>query len=163
MLKKVLKVLLVLLVVAFIGLQFVRPARVNPPVEESQTIFATGHVPPDVRAIIDRSCNDCHTNTVKWPWYSNFAPVSWLVVEDVDKGRKELNFSTWGTYKPKRQEHKLEEICEQVEKGEMPLKNYLYLHRSAKLSEADRQRLCEWTERFRADVYDVRDDRRGKR
>ncbi|HEU4886241.1 MAG TPA: heme-binding domain-containing protein [Thermoanaerobaculia bacterium] len=163
MLKKVLTGLLILLVVAFIGVQFVRPARTNPPVVESQTIFATGHVPPDVRAIIDRSCNDCHTNTVRWPWYSNVAPMSWLVVEDVDEGRKELNFSTWGKYKPRSQEHKLEEICEQVEKGEMPLKNYLYLHGDAKLSEADRQRLCEWTDQFRADVYGEGPDRRGKR
>ena len=148
--KKILMVSLIVLLVAFIGMQFVqRPVLANPPVDESQTIFATGNVPPDVRAIIDRSCNDCHTHTVKWPWYSHVAPMSWLVAEDVDEGRKELNFSTWGTYKPKRQDHKLEEICEQVEKGEMPLRNYLYLHPDAKLSDADRQRLCQWTKDFR--------------
>lgn len=147
--KRFLKVLLIVLVIAFLGAQAVRPTRANPPVDESQTIFATGNVPPDVKAIIDRSCNDCHTHTVKWPWYSHAAPMSWLVAEDVEEGRKELNFSTWGTYPPKRQDHKLEEICEQVEKGEMPLRNYLYVHPGAKLSDADRQRLCEWTKEFR--------------
>ncbi|MFL6247830.1 MAG: heme-binding domain-containing protein [Thermoanaerobaculia bacterium] len=147
--KRFLKGLLIVLAIAFVGMQFVRPALTNPPVDERQTIFATGHVPPDVKAIIDRSCNDCHTNTVTWPWYSKVAPVSWLVADDVEKGRKELNFSTWGTYKTKRQAHKLEEICEQVEEGEMPLRNYLYVHRDARLSSADRRRLCEWTKEFR--------------
>lgn len=150
--KKFLLVLVVLIVIAFIGMQFKRPALVNPPVDESQTIFATGNVPPDVKAIIDRSCNDCHTHTVRWPWYSKVAPMSWLVAEDVEEGRKELNFSMWATYKPRRQDHKLEEICEQVKDGEMPLKNYLYLHRDAKLTDADRQRLCEWADGFRAEI-----------
>lgn len=147
--KMFLRVLLILFAVAFIGAQAIRPVRDNPPVNESQTIFATGNVPPDVKAIIDRSCNDCHTNTVRWPWYSMIAPMSWLVAEDVEEGREELNFSTWAAYPPKRQDHKLEEICEQIEKGEMPLKNYLYLHPGAKLSGADRQRLCQWTKEFR--------------
>jgi hypothetical protein len=30
----------------------------------------------------------------RWPWYSNVAPVSWLVQHDVDEGRNELNLST---------------------------------------------------------------------
>ncbi len=152
MLKKLLKWFVIVLAVAFVAAQFIRPARVNPPVVESQTIFATGKVPQDVRAIIDRSCNDCHTNTVVWPWYSEIAPVSWLVVDDVEEGRKELNFSTWGTSTPRRQAKKLEEICEQVKEGEMPLEKYVFLHSTAKLSEADRQRLCEWSKAFRAEI-----------
>jgi hypothetical protein len=36
-------------------------------------------------------------------------------------------------------------MCEEVEKGDMPLKSYLLLHSSAKLSDADRRVLCEWT------------------
>ena len=151
LIRKIVKWVVVIGVIAFIAMQFVRPSRANPPVDESKTIFATGKVPQDVHAIIDRSCNDCHTHTTVWPWYSNIAPMSWLVVEDVEEGRKELNFSTWADSTPKRQEHKLEEICEVVEDREMPLKNYLLLHPSAKLSDVDRRRLCEWSSGWRAE------------
>jgi hypothetical protein len=152
LLKKLLKGLLIVLAVAFVVIQFVRPSRVNPPVDESKTIFATGKVPADVQAIVERSCADCHSNKTVWPWYSNVAPVSWLVAEDVEHGRKELNFSVWGDYKPKRAEHKLEEICEQVEQHEMPLGNYTFIHPSAKLSDADRRRLCEWSTAWRGEI-----------
>lgn len=152
LLKKWLKVLLVVLIVVFVGMQFVRPARTNPPVDESKTLFATGKVPADVRVILERSCADCHSHATVWPWYSNVAPVSWLLADDVEHGRKEVNYSVWGDYTAKRAEHKLEEICEQVKEGEMPLKKYTFLHPSAKLSDADRQRLCEWSSAWRAEI-----------
>ena len=152
MLKRVLKVLLAVLVVPFIGAQFVRPALTNPPVDESKTIFATGKVPADVRGILERSCADCHSHATVWPWYSKVAPMSWLVAEDVEEGREELNFSLWGDYEPKRAEHKLEELCEKVEEGEMPLKKYTFLHPRAKLSDADRRHLCEWSSAWRSEI-----------
>jgi hypothetical protein len=152
LLKRVLKWLLVVLIVAFIGAQFVRPTRANPPVDASKTIFATGKVPADVRGILERSCADCHSHATVWPWYSKVAPVSWLVAEDVEHGRKDLNLSMWGDYTPKRAEHKLEELCEKVEDGEMPLKKYTFLHPSAKLSDADRRRLCEWSSEWRREI-----------
>jgi hypothetical protein len=133
------------LAVVFVAMQFVRPSLANPPVDETKTIEAVAQVPADVHTILERSCADCHSNKSVWPWYSRVAPVSWLLADDVKKGRKHLNLSEWGTYKPKRQAHKLEEICEQVKQGEMPLKTYLALHSRAKLSDADRARLCEWT------------------
>lgn len=152
MLKKILKWLLVILIVAFIGVQFVRPELTNPPIDESKTIFATGKVPADVKVILERSCADCHSHATVWPWYSHVAPVSWLVVEDTEHARKELNFSVWGDYTPKRAEHKLEELCEKVEEGEMPLKKYTFLHPSAKLSDAERRRLCEWASAWRSEI-----------
>ena len=39
------------------------------------------------------ACLDCHSNLTTWPWYSNIAPVSWLVYADVQGGRGSLNFS----------------------------------------------------------------------
>jgi len=152
LLKRVLKWLLVVLIVAFIGSQFIRPARTNPSVDESKTMFATGKVPADVRGILERSCADCHSHATVWPWYSNVAPVSWLVAEDVVDARKEMNFSVWGDYTPKRAEHKLEELCEQVEQREMPLKKYTFLHPNAKLTDADRRRLCEWSSAWRREI-----------
>ena len=152
MLKRVLKWLLVVLAVAFVGAQFVRPARTNPPIDESKTIFATGKVPADVRGILERSCADCHSHATVWPWYSHVAPVSWLVAEDVEHARKDLNLSLWADYKQKRDENKMEELCDIVEEGEMPLKKYTFLHPSAKLSDADRRRLCEWASAWRSEI-----------
>ena len=76
-------------------------------------------------SVLERSCRDCHSNETTWPWYSSVAPVSWLVARDVNEGRKELNISEFGTYEPKKQQHKLEEACTQVKEGEMPMWIYV--------------------------------------
>jgi hypothetical protein len=157
------KAVFLVLLAIFIVMQFVkRPSYVNPPVDATKTIYAAAPVPQDVHAILDRSCNDCHSNTTRWPWYSRIAPVSWLVADDVEKGRKELNLSTWATSTPRRQAHKLEEMCDQVEEGEMPLPKYLYTHRDAKLSPADRTRLCEWANTLRAQIITTHPEAAGK-
>jgi hypothetical protein len=143
-LKKVLKWSAVVLALIFLGAQVVRPDRTNPPVDASKTLGANTRLTPEVAAILKRSCNDCHSSETVWPWYSNVVPASWFLKSHVDDGRRELSFSEWGTYTKRKRERKLHEICEQVESGEMPLKSYLPLHPSARLSDEDRRRICEW-------------------
>src|SRR5436190_9439887 len=143
-----LKRMLLILVVLLIAAQFIRPARTNPPVDPAKELQA----PQPVAAILQRSCNDCHSNRTVWPWYADVAPVSWLLADDVKDGRREVNFSEWATFKPTRTARKLKEICEQVEKHEMPMKFYVPLHRDAKLSDADRKTLCDWARAERARV-----------
>lgn len=150
--KKWVKAVLLALAVAFVLAQFIRPSLANPPVDESRTLYAAEPVPPNVRAILDRSCADCHTHQTAWPWYSQITPVSWWLVDHVKDGRKHLNLSEWGGYTPRRGAHKLEELCEMVKTHEMPLDSYLPLHPKAKLSEADRVALCEWSSAFRARI-----------
>ena len=135
------KRILLVLVVLFVVAQVVRPDMTNPPVDPAKHLAA----PPIVQPILDRSCQDCHSNETTWPWYSKVAPMSWMLADHVKEGRNELNFSEWQTYSARRKSKKLEEICEQVKEGEMPLWNYLPLHPSAKLSDADRQVLCQWS------------------
>ena len=142
--KKALKVVAILFALAFVGIQFVRPARMNPPVDETKTYQAKLTVSPEVEAVLTRSCNDCHSNKTDWIWYSNVAPVSWYLSHHVEEGRAELNLSEWGNYAPKRATHKLEEICEQIESGEMPLWDYALMHPSARLSDADKKLVCDW-------------------
>src|SRR5215213_10280083 len=96
--QKALKWVAIGLAALFAGLQFIRPARTNPPVDESRTITAQAHLAPEVASILDRSCNDCHSNQTRWPWYSNIAPVSWFVINHVNEGRAEMNFSDWAQY-----------------------------------------------------------------
>jgi len=142
--KRILKWMAIAVALVFVGIQFIRPAMSNPPIDESKTIQAKMSVPPDVDKILARSCNDCHTNNTNWVWYSNIAPGSWRMAHHVDEGRLELNFSEYGNYSPKKAAHKLEEVCEQVKIGEMPLWDYVLLHPSARLSDADKETLCNW-------------------
>ena len=134
----------VVLAIAFLAIQVYRPARTNPPVDPSRTIQSVMEVPGPVNAILKRACNDCHTHDTHWPWYSNIAPVSWLLVKDVNEGREHMNFSNWAGYDRSDARHALEEICEETEKGEMPLKAYVLTHPRARLSKADLQTLCSW-------------------
>lgn len=156
-------VLLGILIVMFAALQLVRPERTNPPVDPSSRIDAHVAVPPDVAAILERSCRDCHSNETRWPWYSHVAPVSLLLAYDVREGRDEMNISEWGDYDAETADEILEEICEMVTDGEMPLRPYTWLHPGAKLSDGDVERLCEWSKQARAALKasEVSDDGSG--
>ena len=146
--KKLLQYISIALVLIFVAAQFVRPSFSNPPIDPAHELRA----PAEVQSIIDRSCNDCHTNRTRYPWYSRISPVSWWLKDHIDEGRGELNFSEFGTYAPKKAAHKMEEICEMVEKGEMPLREYTWGHWGARLSEADKQTLCTWSKGERARI-----------
>jgi hypothetical protein len=142
---KVAKWLLIVLALVFVAIQFKRPARTNPPVDESQTIFARTQMPPQVAAIFDRSCRDCHSNKTVWPWYTNFAPISWFIVNHVNEGRKHMNLSEWGRLDRDLQDKKPRQICDEVTDGAMPLSSYTPLHPGSKLSPEDVKTLCDWT------------------
>ena len=146
MIKRILKIVLIVFVVIFVGMQAIRPTLSNPPVDESQTINARTHITPQVASILDRSCRDCHTSKTVWPWYTQVAPVSWWLSNHVNDGRRNLNLSEWGKLAPDRQDRKLRQICDQVQDGVMPLSSYLPMHPVAKLSDQDKKVLCDWTE-----------------
>ncbi|HVX67923.1 MAG TPA: heme-binding domain-containing protein [Bryobacteraceae bacterium] len=150
------KKIVVALLLLFVAAQFVPDTFFpisNPGVDRTRTLQAKARkLTPEVSGILNRSCRDCHSNETAWPWYSKVAPVSWLLSHDVAEGRRELNFSEWGGYNAKRVSHELEEMCEQVERGDMPLSYYTPLHPDAKLSSADREAVCSWTRDEKAAV-----------
>lgn len=146
---RILKWLAIALIVLFVAIQFVRPARTNPAVDQSQSIEAHTQMPTEVAAILDRSCRDCHSNKTDWPWYSNMAPVSWWLIDHVNHARTHLNYSEWGKLKRDDQDKSLREICDEVFDGKMPLPSYLPMHPAAKLSEQDKKTLCDWTNQER--------------
>jgi hypothetical protein len=146
LIKQILKWLVIVGVVAVIGIQFVRPARTNPSVDETHTIFAHTQMTPEVTAIINRSCADCHSNKTVWPWYSNLAPISWFVAGHVDHGRKTMNLSEWGSLNHDRQDRRLRQICDEVQDGAMPLSSYTPMHPGSKLTAAEVKTLCDWTD-----------------
>jgi hypothetical protein len=130
--------------------QFKRPAQTNPVTDSSQALEAHVQLDPKVAAILDRSCNDCHSNKTRWPWYANVAPVSWFVIDHVDHGRSHLNFAEWGKYTREEQKTHLGQFCELVTEGWMPLSSYTPLHRDAKLSDEDKNLICDWASAERA-------------
>ncbi len=132
------------LVVLLAAAQLYRPERSNPPVDPALAFETSSHAPAAVLAIVQRSCYDCHSYRTRWPWYSNVAPVSWGVASDVREARNALNFSTWGSYPPKRLSRKLEAICDELRQGDMPLLQYRLVHSDAKLSEAEVRTVCDW-------------------
>jgi len=150
---KILKRILIALVLLFLVIQVVRPDRfldqANPAADPSRTVHAVLAVPPEVGSILQRSCSDCHSHQTRWPWYSQVAPVSWLLADHVKHARSHVNLSDWAQYDAEKASDKLEEMCEEVSEGAMPLPSYLWLHRDAALSPQDVRTLCEWTESTR--------------
>jgi hypothetical protein len=150
--KKTLKIIAIVLVVAFIAIQFIRPDFTNPPLVAGQTLEENIQVPENVKAILKTSCNDCHSNTTVYPWYSYIQPSAWFLKGHIDDGRKELNFSDWKTYDAKKQRRKLAEVCEEIQSKAMPLPSYLWIHWDAKLSDEQVKTICDWTESERAKI-----------
>lgn len=137
-------------VVAIAGaaaIQLVRPERTNPRTDSSRSLTAAVAVPRDASSVLARACRDCHSNETQWPWYSHVAPISWFVADHVNHGRRHFNFSEWTKYDSEEQERLLKNVCAFARKGTMPLPSYTWVHRNARLSDADVQALCEWAER----------------
>ena len=143
---KLLKIILIILVIVFAALQFV-PVKMPENAEAGKDdLISSGVVPQDISSILRTSCYDCHSNQTSYPWYSKVAPASWLLAKDIREGRDDLNFSGWGSYNKRRQIGNLDKIKEEVTSGEMPLRNYLLIHRNARLSSEQRNALGKWTE-----------------
>ncbi len=122
--------------------------RENPPARPEATIESHLEVSPPVKTILDRSCRDCHSDETRWPWYSGVAPVSWLIVRDVEKARSIMNFSRWSDGAGKKLElavGMLAASCSDVTVGRMPKPDYAFLHSEAKLNKADIAAFCAWS------------------
>ncbi|MEZ4909803.1 MAG: heme-binding domain-containing protein [Saprospiraceae bacterium] len=130
MLKKIFLVILGILLL----LQFVPVDKTAPEYDSSKDYFANHQVDGNVKKIVMDACYDCHSYQTKYPWYSNIAPVNFLINNHVKEGREHLNFSLWMEYPNKRKHHKLEECIEEIEKGNMPMKSFTWMHPEAKLS-----------------------------
>jgi len=140
--KKKLKWVVGGLIVLFGLLQFTNPARTNPPVV--QDLMATNAPPPQVVASLRAACYDCHSNETKWPWYSRIAPASWLVVWDVDEGRRHLNLSDWPANDLTRAAKRLDRMSEEIDYHQMPPGKYTIIHTDARLTDSQRKELTGW-------------------
>ncbi len=149
--KKILKLLGIILLVAFIVIQFFRPTKNTSidPAAFASDISKAYEVPDDVQLILQTSCYDCHSNNTKYPWYSNIQPVAWWLNDHILEGKKEVNFSEFASYRVGRKYKKFEEIVEQLEENEMPLPSYTRIHRNAILSKEQKLSLTNWATAIR--------------
>jgi len=136
-----------------IVIQFFQPDRNITKAASNDDIFFQVQSDQLVRKNIVNACYDCHSNNTRYPFYANFAPVSWMMNKHIIEGKEHLNFSEWGKYDKKQQLKLMTEICEVVTSGEMPLKSYTFMHSSAILNGKEVENICAWTETASEEIF----------
>ncbi|MEO7529825.1 MAG: heme-binding domain-containing protein [Sediminibacterium sp.] len=140
MIRKVLLIFAILMLV----IQLFRSGRNSSTSASPNAIEANYQVPKEIGVLLRTSCYDCHSNNTVYPWYSHIQPFSWWLQSHVNDGKEELNFDQFNTYNIKKKKHKLDEVVEVIEKGEMPLSSYTFVHRKAVLSAQDKDKIIAW-------------------
>lgn len=129
------KKILIALAIIFIGIQFIPVERTNPPV------ISEIDAPADVKAILKKTCYNCHSNETNWVWYTKIAPASFLAASDVNEGRKHLNFSEWDINKEVKIK---EDIWDEVREEQMPPWQYRVFHSESKLTQEEKDIIRNW-------------------
>jgi hypothetical protein len=135
MLKKVIFIVVIVAVAGFLLIQLVPFGRdhTNPPIVQEPKWDS-----PTTRELAKRACFDCHSNETVWPWYSNIAPISWLVANHTYEGRDRLNFSDWMSG-----DVDINRLQRLIDSGRMPPAYYTMIHAGARLTDAERQQLLQ--------------------
>ena len=134
----------VIILIIIIAIQFIRPAHNSSAADPAKQISAVVQVPDSIQQILKVSCYDCHSNNTRYPWYSNIQPVGWWLANHVNDGKGSVNFDQFATYDRDDQKHAMKDIYKSIEKGYMPLKSYLIIHKDALLSEGQKKQLLNW-------------------
>jgi len=142
--KKHLKRIIIVLVITFIGIQFIpRTYNLSDTISEND-ISNTFDIPKNIQLILETSCYDCHSNNTEYPWYNKIQPVSYIMEDHITEGKEELNFSEIGSYSKRRLKSKLKSIISQIDDEEMPMFSYTIIHRDALLSEEEKEQIKDW-------------------
>lgn len=134
------------ILIVLTGIQFMQPAR-NKSGQVLPTDMASMYKMPDmVQTILKVACYDCHSNNTNYPWYTYVQPVGWMLANHIKNGKKELNFSEFGSYTARRQKSKLKSIASQIKDNEMPLSSYTIMHKNARLTKEQKQLIITWAQ-----------------
>lgn len=147
-----LKNILTVLLLLFIGIQFIDVKKNIRQDQSANAIENYYNVPPKVKSILKTSCYDCHSNNTIYPSYSKFQPVKWWLADHVNSGKRHLNFDEFNSYSREKKLEKLDEIIETIKEGEMPLASYTVIHQYAKLSASDISEIEKWVNDTKRDV-----------
>lgn len=135
------------LIVILIAVQLIQPTRNKDGQVLSTDISKTVFVPANVQTVLQAACYDCHSNYTNYPCYTYVQPVGWILNNHIKNGKRELNFSDFGSYSERRQESKFKSIASQVHDGEMPLYSYTILHKNARLSTEKKALIISWAQK----------------
>ena len=131
--------------IIFLLMQCYQPARNNSFEQYSSSNFTeTYKVPKNIETTLRTSCYDCHSNKTNYPWYSYIQPGAWFMVNHIDEGKKELNFSEFGNYTKRTQKSKLKAIAGQIKSDKMPLFSYTFIHKNAILNKPQKEEIINW-------------------
>jgi hypothetical protein len=145
------KVALGALVIFLIAIEIFQPRRTNPPVVPSRSLQSHVNVPPEVYSALMRSCGDCHSNQTRWPWYSRVAPFSWVIVDDVNEGRRHMNFDDWEALGGAQiGNDRLSGICKEIKEKGMPPYSYRLAHGDLRLDSKELGSICAWSQTFQS-------------
>jgi hypothetical protein len=144
MFKKVVKRTLLVLLAALVVIQFFHPERNKSEGPQPGYIGNAFAVPADVKVILSKACNDCHSNNTIYPWYTHIQPVHWFMDNHIRNGKKHLNFDIYTSRSLRYQYKKMDDLKEEVKEGGMPLDSYTWIHKDARLSEAEKNTLINW-------------------
>src|SRR5580704_2539800 len=117
--------------IAAVGGSLIHPFGPPTAAAANQTIFRDAQVEPETLALVQRACQNCHSQNTEWPWYSHVAPVSWLLARDVQQARAHMNLSQWQDYSADDRLRLLSAIGSAVRNLAMPPQRYLFLHPEA--------------------------------
>ncbi len=141
-----LRKILIFLLVVLIAIQFIHPKPNKSKTERPNYVGNSFAIPADVKSILEKACNDCHSNNTRYPWYSNVQPVDWWLTNHIKEGKAQLNFDQYTNRSLRYQYHKMEETVEQVKGNQMPLNSYTWIHKDAILSDDEKSKLIGWAE-----------------
>ncbi len=141
---KIVKKILLVLLLALIVIQFIHPKKNKAEGPQPNFIGNSFAIPDDVKTILAKACNDCHSNNSTYPWYAKIQPVHWWLDGHIKDGKKHLNFDEYTHKSLRTQFHKMEETVDMVKKGEMPLNSYTWTHKDAKLTDEEKNKIIGW-------------------
>lgn len=146
---KLLKKILITLLIIFVVSQFFRPEKNEGNMVSMDAFYKETKPSEEVKQILEVSCNDCHSDVTRYPWYNNITPVNYWLASHVNDGKKHFNISNWEGASTKRKDHKFEELIEMVEEKEMPLESYTWTHSDAKLTDTQIKAIIDWANQVR--------------
>lgn len=151
--RKLITILSILIILVIVVIQFFQPLK-NISDNISGDILHIEKVPENIQGIITNACLDCHSNNTNYLWYHKVAPVSWMVSKHIVEGKKELNLSEWREMDIYDKIGNLEEMGQEVERKEMPLKSYSVIHKNARLTKKQIEEFRIWTEKLSIELLE---------
>ncbi len=136
----------IIILILGMGIQFIPvPKNQSDEVPKFDFLLAI-EAPITIQKMIKASCYDCHSNNTNYPWYGRVRPFAWFLQKHIDEGKEELNFSTFQEYSGRMQREKVRSMISQIRDDEMPLKEYLWMHPEAEMSDREKAQLIEYLE-----------------